>query len=156
MKIILGTALFAFAAVAVVVASTPYLIVHSRFGLPFDAGSLRFSGLVPMAAGALFWLWSAWDFVFFGRGTPAPLYPPRNLVSRRLYRLVRNPMYLAVALMLLGEALVFGSLTLLAYALAVWLVFHLFVVYFEEPNLGAFGGQYDEYRSRVSRWLPRF
>ncbi len=156
MKIILGTAFFALTAVAVVIVGIPWLIVDSGFGPVFKTGGLRYLGIIPAALGAIFWSWSAWDFVTFGRGTPAPLYPPKNLVSRRLYRLVRNPMYVAVALMLVGEAVFLQYAALFGYAAAVWLFFHLFVVFYEEPKLKrSFGNQYEEYRSRVPRWLPK-
>ena len=70
----------------------------------------------------------------------APVDPPRHLVVRGLYRYVRNPMYVGVIAILLGEALLFGSLTLLWYAAAFFAVAHLFVVLYEEPALrGQFG-----------------
>jgi len=65
-------------------------------------------------------------------------------------------MYLAVALILTGEALVRGSVTLLAYLCAVMLVFHLTVVLYEEPTLRrSLGAGYEEYCARVPRWIPR-
>lgn len=101
-------------------------------------------------------LWCALDFVRRGRGTPAPIDPPRELVATGLYRFVRNPMYLGALFVLLGHAALFSSLGLLLYAGAVFLAFHLFVVLYEEPRLARrFGERYHRYRRRVPRWLPR-
>jgi protein-S-isoprenylcysteine O-methyltransferase Ste14 len=107
-------------------------------------------GLVPLAV-------SIRDFAVTGRGTLAPIDPPRKLVRVGLYRHVRNPMYVGVVTALVGESLLFQSRALAIYAVVVWLVFHLFVVLYEEPHLrGTFGPDYDAYREAVPRWIPRF
>ena len=78
------------------------------------------------------------------------------MVNRGLYRLVRNPMYLGVAFVLIGEAVYFVSILLAIYALLVVVGFHLFVVLYEEPGLKKkFGASYDGYCQRVPRWIPR-
>ena len=84
-----------------------------------------------IAPGAALYLWCAWAFVTAGQGTPAPVDPPKRLVATGLYRMVRNPMYVGIVLILLGESIVFASLTLLGYAVLVWLCCHLFVVLYE-------------------------
>jgi protein-S-isoprenylcysteine O-methyltransferase Ste14 len=97
-----------------------------------------------------------WDFAVFGRGTPAPLNAPKKLVVRGLYRYTRNPIYVGVLTVLLGWAVMFRGMGLLIYAVCVAICFHLFVVLYEERHLQKeFGGEYADYRSRVSRWLPR-
>ena len=96
------------------------------------------------------------DFAVTGRGTPAPIDPPKVLVVRGLYRFVRNPMYVGVLLIILGWALYFASLRIVTYGAVLWLGFHLFVVLYEEPHLSRrFGTSYDEYRAETPRWLPR-
>jgi len=118
-------------------------------------GPLGLLGLLALTLGVTFYLWCAWDFASAGRGTPAPIDPPRMLVARGLYRVVRNPMYVGVLLILIGESIIFSSLAILQYTLVVWLMFHLFVVFYEEPTLRKkFGATYDEYRKSVSRWVP--
>lgn len=113
-------------------------------------------GILPIALGACGYFWCAWDFAFAGRGTPAPIDPPKLLVARGLYRFVRNPMYVSVVLVLLGESMLFESLGLLRYALVVWVFFHLFVVFYEEPTLrNKFGASYKDYCEAVPRWIPR-
>jgi len=156
MRLILGTALFALIAVGIVMVGLPYLVTRSGFGLFYDSGYVRFLGYVPLTAGALMWIFSARHFIVFGRGTPAPIYPPVKLVNFSIFRSVRNPMYLGVLLILLGEAILFQSITLYVYVIGVWLAFHLFVVFYEEPRLQIiFGRIYEEYLNSVPRWIPR-
>ena len=113
-------------------------------------------GLIPLALGACIYFRCAWDFVVAGKGTPAPIDPPRELVVRGLYRWVRNPMYLGVLLVLFNEAWVLGSLAVAGYAAAVFLAFHAFVTLYEEPALRRrFGEAYADYCATVPRWWPR-
>jgi protein-S-isoprenylcysteine O-methyltransferase Ste14 len=100
-------------------------------------------------------LWCAWDFTFAGRGTPAPIDPPKELVVQGLYRYVRNPMYVGILSILLGEALLFASWSLFGYAAVVFILFFLFVVLYEEPILmRKFGESYLQYCKNVPRWIP--
>lgn len=113
-------------------------------------------GFLFMAVGAGVLLYCIRDFAVSGRGTLAPVDPPRKLVRVGLYRHVRNPMYLGVVLVLVGESIFFESRVLSFYATIMALVFHLFVVLFEEPGLRAlFGHDYEKYRASVPRWIPR-
>lgn len=113
-------------------------------------------GLVPILLGALMYLWCACDFTFTGKGTPAPIDPPKELVVRGLYRFVRNPIYVGAALVIIGESVLFESTRLFVYALLLLLVFHLFVIYYEEPGLREkFGEAYEQYCRTVPRWMPR-
>jgi protein-S-isoprenylcysteine O-methyltransferase Ste14 len=97
-----------------------------------------------------------WEFARRGRGTLAPVDPPRTLVVQGLYRYVRNPMYLSVTMIVLGEALLTGSRALLAYWAVWFLAANLFVIGYEEPTLRRrFGPAYDRYRATVGRWVPR-
>jgi protein-S-isoprenylcysteine O-methyltransferase Ste14 len=105
--------------------------------------------------GASIYLWCAWDFTFAGRGTPAPIDPPKELVVRGLYRYVRNPMYVGVVSILFGEALFFESRILFEYAVIVFIFFYLFVVLYEEPILmKKFGESYRNYCRVIPRWIP--
>ena len=124
------------------------------------AGSLRTGGrwhavgLLPLAAGLGLLLWCVRDFYVTGKGTLAPWAPPKHLVTTGLYRYSRNPMYVAVALMLTGWALSFMSERLAIYAGFVVVAFQLRVVFGEEPWLARIHGErWDQYRSRVPRWL---
>jgi protein-S-isoprenylcysteine O-methyltransferase Ste14 len=112
------------------------------------------SGLLVLAAGILGLLWCVRDFYVTGKGTLAPWAPPRNLVIVGLYRHTRNPMYVAVTLVLLGWAVSFNHPALYAYAAVVAVAFHLRVVLGEEPWLArTHGSSWDEYRRRVPRWF---
>ncbi len=95
-------------------------------------------------------------FVREGSGTPMPWMPTEGMIASGPYRYVRNPMYVAVVAIILGQAILFWSLPLAGYAAAVWIVFHLFVLLVEEPSLRrAFGPPYERYAAVVPRWIPR-
>jgi len=95
-------------------------------------------------------------FVAEGRGTPAPVAPTQELVVGGLYRFVRNPMYVAVASVIAGQALLFRS-----GGVVLWLAVFLaavvsFVKGYEEPRLTEqFGESYERYRRAVPGWWPR-
>ena len=111
-------------------------------------------GLLPLAAGFAALLWCVRGFYVSGKGTLAPWAPPSRLVETGLYRYSRNPMYVAVTLVLLGWAAAFGSRGLLIYALVVAVAFYFRVVLGEEPWLSrTHGSQWEQYKSRVPRWL---
>jgi protein-S-isoprenylcysteine O-methyltransferase Ste14 len=104
--------------------------------------------------------WLLLDSVFVrfareGRGTLAPIDPPRFVVRGGAYGVVRNPMYVANLAIVLGSAAVFGASELVAWAAVLLVAFHLFVVTYEEPTLmRSFGETYKSYRSDVGRWVP--
>jgi protein-S-isoprenylcysteine O-methyltransferase Ste14 len=111
-------------------------------------------GLIPLGLGIVLLLSCVREFYLAGRGTLAPWAPPRELVVTGLYRFSRNPMYIAVPLVLWGWALGFQSRSLAAYAVAVMFIFYMRVVFFEEPWLArAHGEKWTDYKARVPRWL---
>jgi len=117
---------------------------------------LRLLGGIVLAAGALLVLETTARFALQGRGTPAPWAPPERFVITGSYRLVRNPMYVGVLALIIGQALLLGREILFAWAAAAWLLFQLFLVLEEEPGLRRrFGPEYEDYCARVGRWLPR-
>ncbi len=98
------------------------------------------------------------EFALRGRGTPAPFDPPRRLVVTGLYRWVRNPMYVGMGVMLIGEALLIPQIAreMAALIAVLWIAVTLMVVKHEEPALRrTFGDDYAEYCRHVSRWIPR-
>ena len=139
----LGSAVFFVIAPGTVAGFLPWAISRGEmqpalFGqdwLRIVGGVLVFLGLVPLLNSFL---------------------PTQHLVVTGFYRRVRNPMYVGVVAIVLGEALLLGAVALLWYAAVVWLAFHLFVLSYEEPTLGrSFGDEYKTYRENVPRWLPR-
>jgi protein-S-isoprenylcysteine O-methyltransferase Ste14 len=117
---------------------------------------LRALGVVLIVAGAAALLEAFGRFVFEGFGTPAPVAPPGRLVVGGLYRYVRNPMYLAVAAVIVGQALLLGRPVLLLYAAAFGACVVAFVRWYEEPTLlREFGEEYEAYRRAVPAWRPR-
>jgi protein-S-isoprenylcysteine O-methyltransferase Ste14 len=128
-------------------------IGRARFDLFSPATLLGLSciGLGVVLLGACIF-----EFARSGRGTLSPVDPPRHLVVRGLYRYVRNPMYVSVTAIILGEALLIRSVALALYW-AVWFAgANIFVLWYEEPALRRrFGSSYDEYTQQVGRWIPR-
>ncbi len=113
-------------------------------------------GISVMCIGTLVLLWCVRDFYVSGKGTLAPWDPPRKLVVVGLYRLVRNPMYVGVLLLVLGWSLYFYSPVLILYTAILAIGFHIRVVRNEEPRLKEqFGRQWGLYQQEVFRWLPR-
>lgn len=111
-------------------------------------------GVLPLATGFVLLLWCVYEFYVSGKGTLAPWSPPRHLVTGGLYRYTRNPMYVAVLLMLFGWSVCFWSPALATYTASMFAGFHLRIVYGEEPWLErTHGKQWEEYRARVPRWL---
>ena len=140
-----------------VVGLVPYWLTRWRVEEPFlGVTGVRALGAFMVLAGLASLLDSFARFVFVGRGTPAPVAPPTRLVVSGQYRHVRNPMYVAVLAVVVGQGLVLGSGALLRYAALLWLLFHLFVVSYEERSLASrFGASYQEYCRNVRRWCPR-
>ena len=119
-------------------------------------GALTWIGGIVFLIGAAIYLRCAWEFAVRGLGTPAPIAPTKFLVTSALHRYIRNPMYVGVAMAILGEAAIFRSLHVAEYGCVMLLIAHIFVVLYEEPTLRRqFGESYEEYKRSVPRWLPR-
>lgn len=150
----IGSALFFVAAPGVVAGLLPWWLTRWQF-LPFWP-PLRVVGVILGMAGLAFLLHAFARFVAEGSGTPAPVAPTKRLVVGGVYRYVRNPMYLAVLSIILGQALLFGQPVLFVYALVVCALFIGFVRLYEEPTLRRqFGAEYDVYNRAVPGWIPR-
>jgi protein-S-isoprenylcysteine O-methyltransferase Ste14 len=154
---IAGSALFLVIAPGTIAVWVPWTISRWRMSPPLlGFFSLRVIGVLLIAGGLPVLLDSFGRFALQGLGTPAPIAPPRHLVVTGLYRYMRNPMYVAVVSLIFGQGLLFGSVRVLEYGLAVWVGFHLFVLLYEEPALRAkFGDEYQEFCANVRRWIPR-
>jgi protein-S-isoprenylcysteine O-methyltransferase Ste14 len=117
---------------------------------------LQIAGWILLVGGVAVLLDAFMRFVLEGLGTPAPVAPPERLVVGGLYRYVRNPMYLAVAAIIVGQALVLGQSILLLYTALFAVAVATFVHWYEEPTLRRqFGEQYETYRRAVPAWWPR-
>ena len=128
-----------------------------RNGSQIQTGFFSYFAFPLWIIGVATLLWCFWDFLVKGRGTPAPIDPPKELVVSGLYNYVRNPMYVGVLLVIISHFLWFGFWNLLIYAMVVFLSFSAFVIFYEEPTLKRkFGQAYEEYFKRVPRWIPRF
>jgi protein-S-isoprenylcysteine O-methyltransferase Ste14 len=132
----------------------PWLLLDGDYDLaPWPLIALS---VVLLAIGVALFVWTVALFAGIGRGTLAPWDPPSKLVVRGPYTLVRNPMISGVLFVLLGEAALFGSLALLAWAAVFLTVNAIYFPLVEEPMLrDRFGADYDAYAARTPRWIPR-
>jgi protein-S-isoprenylcysteine O-methyltransferase Ste14 len=155
---VLGTTVFLVLAPGTVVGLVPRWISRWRVHAPsLGFTPFRVIGVLLIAAGIPVLLESFGRFALQGIGTPAPVFPTQRLVVKGFYRYVRNPMYIAGVLLILGQALLLGNLHILAYAIFGWLVTHLFVLIYEEPTLRkSYGPEYEMFCAHVPRWIPRF
>jgi protein-S-isoprenylcysteine O-methyltransferase Ste14 len=134
----------------------PYQIALTDTPL-FGPGIIRYLAVVFWTMGTVTMLWCFGAFTFRGRGTPAPIDPPKKLIAVGLYRFVRNPMYVSGIIILLGWLLWSPSLKMLLILVIFFTAAHLFITLYEEPTLRRkFGKSYEEYLQKVPRWVPKF
>ena len=152
-----GTGVFFVLAPGVVAGVVPWWLTGWRMHhLPAVLVPLRVIGVLLVVAGAVVVVEAFVRFAAEGRGTPAPVAPTEQLVVGGLYRYVRNPMYLAVLALIVGQAALLAQPVLLWYASFVAACVVTFVKLYEEPALTRqFGAQYEEYRAAVPGWWPR-
>jgi protein-S-isoprenylcysteine O-methyltransferase Ste14 len=156
--LLLRSVFFTFLLPGTVTALIPYWLISSRGASAFSNHPvLRYLGFPLIIIGGAGLLWCIWEFFSKGRGTLAIVDPPKYLVVEGLYRYVRNPMYVSVMTILLGEAIFFMSRPVLIEAGVFIVLANLFVVGYEEPVLRRrFGESYESYSQTVGRWIPRF
>ena len=151
-----GSAAFLVVAPGVVAGLVPWLLTGWDARDPPWAPGVRLLGGVLIGLGVAALLHAFARFVVEGLGTPAPVAPTERLVVGGLYRYVRNPMYLAVGAIVVGQALLLGRAVLLAYGALFAVLVEAFVRWYEEPTLARrFGARYEAYRQAVPRWWPR-
>ena len=136
-------------------ALVPRLI--TRFHRPdVQPAAATAAALVLIVLGLVRLLESIVRIVVIGKGTLVPTAPTRHPVVSGLYRRVRNPMYLGVLTVPVGEVSLFDSERMLVYLLCGWVAMHLFVYFYEEPSLvQTYADEYPIYKQNVPRWLPR-
>jgi protein-S-isoprenylcysteine O-methyltransferase Ste14 len=152
-----GTAIFLFVAPGTVAGYVPWWMgrwhVHAPF---FGFIALRVLGGLLIAVGSVILVDAFLRFALQGIGTPAPILPTKHLVVTGSYRYVRNPMYVAVVSLILGQGLIFGNSRVFVYGLCAWFVSHIFVIIYEEPALRrSFPADYAIFSAHVPRWIPR-
>jgi protein-S-isoprenylcysteine O-methyltransferase Ste14 len=153
----IGSALFMAVGPGTVAGLVPFLLTRWRAQRPLPGGvPARAAGAVLVGVGGTVITSAFVRFVREGLGTPMPMAPPSDLVVGGVYRYVRNPMYLALASTVLGQALILGSRRLLLYVTVMAPPVYAFVRFHEEPVLERrFGEPYERYCANVPRWLPR-
>lgn len=158
-RVFAKTALFTILVPGTVAVAIPQLLArwrpHPR--IPIDSEIANAIGALSIASGALLYLRTAARFGTEGSGTPSPTDEPDALVTGGVYAYTRNPMYVGVLLVILGQALRRRSVAVCWWAVGCWIGFHNRVIAYEEPHLAEkHGGEYEAYRERVPRWIPRF
>ena len=152
-----GSTAFFLVAPGTVVGVIPWLI--TRWEIPGSTSGWRAAqvlGVVLIVAGLIPVVHAFAQFAKAG-GTPMPLAPTQRLVVNGFNRYVRNPMYAGLLIVILGQALLFGSLSLVLYATCLWIITASFVRWYEEPTLArTYGSEYEAYRRNVPAWLPRW
>jgi protein-S-isoprenylcysteine O-methyltransferase Ste14 len=124
---------------------------------PFGSPYAWALGIMLITLGLPVLLLAIYKFATAGLGTPLPAAPTAHLVVSGPHRFVRNPMYIAVVAIILGQALILGQQELLWYAALVAMATATFVHLYEEPTLHRqFGQEYDRYRKAVPAWVPRW
>jgi len=141
-----------------------YIIPHFLMNIsdyPAIAGFgqrwLEIIGSYLMWGGALLALLCTIYMFFFGKGSPLVTSPPKKLVISGIFAYIRHPMMWSLLVVILGEAIFFGSYLILVWLVAWARIGHLIVVKYEEPQMEhRFGAEYKEYCSKVPRWIPKF
>lgn len=134
----------------------PYrLLAPVNFPNSADWSFGQYPGAIFILLGLGILLNCVWSFAHHGRGTLAPFDETRSLVLVGLYRYVRNPMYVGVVFILLGESMFFSSRPLLIYSVIMFALFNVVVIGYEENRLRRkYGEEYRQYCAAVGRWLP--
>jgi len=154
---LVGTTAFLFLAPGFFCGVVPWWIGRWRVHASFPGfAAVRVIGVLFMLPALVVLLDSFGRFALQGMGTPAPVFPTKRLVVTGFYRYVRNPMYVAVVSLVLGQGLIFGDVRILVYGLCAWLVTHVFVLLYEEPTMQrTFPTDYAVFKAHVPRWIPR-
>ncbi len=134
----------------------PYLLLkyEGKTFVPHIWQIWQIFGFILILVGIIILIICILMFAFKGKGTLSPIDPTRKLVFTGLYKYSRNPMYVGVLLLLFGEAIFTKSLLLILYSIIIFICFHLFIIFHEEPRLNRdFSDEYKEYCQKVRRWL---
>ncbi len=152
----LGSLLFFVLAPGIVDGVVPWWLTRWRAGSGANPVG-RIAGALLLAAGLGVLVEAFVRFARVGRGTPSPTHPTERLVVSGLYRYTRNPMYLAVLAIVLGQAWILWRSELVVYGAGAALAVELWVRLYEEPTLARrYGEEYRRYRAAVPRWAVRF
>ena len=152
---LLKTVVFTICVPGIVAGYVPWTL--RRADVVSGGGVGEVAAIAVIVLGVLIYLHTAfYGFAWSGGGTPAPTDPTKRLVVVGLHRYVRNPMYIGVGLAIAGQSWLFHSKSTTIYLVLFAAFVNLFVLLYEEPTLKRqFGGEYDAYRARVPRWLPK-
>jgi protein-S-isoprenylcysteine O-methyltransferase Ste14 len=151
------TALFSVTVPGTVAGAIPRLLNRrDRLRFPVRSRLTRPIGALTVISGITLYLYTAWQFAADGSGTPAPVDEPEELVTGGLYTYVRNPMYVGVLLIVVGQAFLYRSVFILWWTVGCMVGFHNQVTGYEEPHLEEkYGESFEQYCEEVPRWIPQ-
>ena len=134
-----------------------YLLSSFSSQTNVEIGFLRYFGFLPFLLGIIIISWCVRDFIYKGKGTPAPYDPPKQLVVNGLFRFMRNPIITGGIMILVGESILMESAAIACWALIFFIGNHIYFIFWEEPGLiKRVGEDYEIYMKNVPRWFPRF
>ena len=153
---LLGTLFFLVIIVPIFMIWIPRTILLSPSQIyEFDIGKIRYLGLIAILLGSAIYVTCSGVFLFIGRSSPIPFTQTNKLIVEGIYRYVRNPLYIAGVLVLVGEAVLFQSIGIFIYCLVMFGIFYVHVIMEETFLENKFSVEYDQYRNSVPRWIPR-
>jgi len=153
---LLGTLFFLMIIVPIFMIWIPRTILLSHYQIyEFDIGKIRYLGLFSIILGSAIYVTCSGYFLFIGRSSPIPFTQTKRLIVKGIYRYVRNPLYIAGVLVLVGEAVLFQSIGIFIYCLVMFGIFYVHVIMEETFLENKFSVEYDQYRNSVPRWIPR-
>jgi protein-S-isoprenylcysteine O-methyltransferase Ste14 len=151
-----GSGMFAVMAPGVVAGLAPWLLTRWQYGRPEYPLAVQGIGIALVVLGGGVLTRAFVQFAVQGLGTPSPTAPTAHLVVLGLYRHVRNPMYLAVLAVIVGQGCLLGRPVLFGYAAGIGVAFAAFVRWYEQPTLTRrYGAEYEAYLRTVPGWWPR-
>ena len=156
LSLFLRNLLFTILQPGLVAGAVPFWILGDKGNEPFRHSFhlYHYVGALVFVIGLIIMVSCIISFAVKGKGTLSPADPTKQLVITGLYKFSRNPMYVGVTMILIGEAVFFQSFNLLIYSLFIYLAFNIFIMLHEEPRLRkVFGEEYKKYCQKVRRWI---
>ncbi|MFX0016035.1 MAG: methyltransferase family protein [Promethearchaeota archaeon] len=161
--LIIKTCIFTIFIPGTVVIFIPWFL-SSLWPQKINLGATHILGILLISIGFVFYCYSGISFLITGEGTPMIFFmkklekifglEPDKLVKIGLYRYSRNPMYLGVVVLILGEGVLFQFPIIIIWSIVSFILFHFVVYFIEEPHLRKkHKKEYENYMEATPRWI---